>query len=124
MGKAAPFHSATDVAKKLLPFTVIVKDGSPAVQELGVIEVIAGIGFVASPIADFFLQAVLEKNKSTAKNNFVLLETENSLDNWFFINDSNLNRYSLQKRIEPVKIKIIMKPTKPQLSRCFIICIK
>ena len=42
----------------------MVKEGSPAVQEFGVIDVTAGTGLAPSTSADFFLQALKEKNKS------------------------------------------------------------
>src|SRR5450432_3200077 len=42
VGKAAPFHSTTEVPMKLLPLTVSVKAAPPAVALLGDSEEIAG----------------------------------------------------------------------------------
>ena len=41
----------------------MVKEGSPAVQEFGVIDVTAGTGLAPSTSADFFLQTLKEKTE-------------------------------------------------------------
>jgi len=48
VARAAPFHSTTDDAAKLLPLTVSVKAGAPALALLGASELSVGAGFAVA----------------------------------------------------------------------------
>jgi hypothetical protein len=58
VGLSAPFHRTFDVAMKLLPVTVRVKAGPPAVAELGKMEVRVGTGLLAALMVNVFAEEV------------------------------------------------------------------
>jgi hypothetical protein len=53
VARLLPFHCATEVLIKLLPFKVNVNAAPPAIAEFGAIEVSAGIGVVAVNVTTF-----------------------------------------------------------------------
>lgn len=58
MVRAPPFHRTEEPVTKLLPFTVRVNAGPPAVAELGEMEVIVGTGLLAGLMVKVWAEEV------------------------------------------------------------------
>jgi hypothetical protein len=67
----SPFHFIIEDTLKFLPFTIILKEGSPAVEPFGVIVVIMGIGVSPTLIVAFLLQELITKNIKTIILNLI-----------------------------------------------------